>query len=35
MFYNCENLKEINMLNWDMSNITTIDYLFNGCKKLE
>ena len=43
MFQNCENIEEIDMINWDMSNLkyenqykhNPIDWLFNGCKKLK
>ena len=43
MFQNCENIEEIDMINWDMSNLkydnehkkNPIDGLFNGCKQLK
>ena len=40
MFCYCENLSEINMLNWDMSRlevkkISGINHLFDGCKSLK
>ena len=43
MFQLCENMKEINMINWDMPNLkyeneykeNSIDNLFKGCKKLK
>ncbi len=39
MFENCENINEIDMINWDMSNLkytdyNPINYLFYGCEKL-
>jgi hypothetical protein len=39
MFYNCKNINEIDMINWDMSNLkytdyNPINYLFYGCEKL-
>ena len=43
MFSYCYNIEEIDMINWDMSNlkyknkdqVNPIDDLFNGCKKLK
>ena len=39
MFRYCENLSEINMLNWDMSRLerkrSGINYLFLGCGSLK
>ena len=35
MFYNCENLKYLNILNFDSSSATNITHLFDGCKSLK
>ena len=43
MFRYCENLCEIDMINWDMRNLSmfrkskiqSINHLFDGCKKLK
>ena len=43
MFSHCYNIEEIDMINWDMSNLkyenkfkyNPIDYLFCDCKKLK
>ena len=43
MFQRCENIEEIDMINWDMSNLkyenefkeNPIECLFNNCKKLK
>ena len=44
MFQNCNSITEIDMINWDMSNLkyegeyhkdNPIDYLFDGCSKLK
>ena len=43
MFSHCYNIEEIDMINWDMSNLkyenefklNPIDYLFYDCKKLK
>ena len=34
-FYECENLKKVDISNFNLKNITNIDYLFNKCKNLE
>ena len=44
MFCDCKSITEIDMINWDMSNLkyegeyhkdNPIDYLFDGCSKLK
>ena len=36
MFYDCEGLKKINIINgWNTSNVTTMSGMFYGCKALE
>ena len=35
MFYNCENLKYLNLSNLDTSSVTNMSNLFDGCKSLK
>lgn len=34
MFYGCENLTEIDVSSFDMSNVTNVTSMFSGCKNL-
>lgn len=35
MFYNCSELRKVILDNIDLSNITSLSYMFNGCTNLE
>ena len=35
LFYGCSSLKEINLSNFNTSNVISIDYLFYDCSSLE
>ena len=34
MFYMCENVKELDVSNWNTSNVTNMIGTFYGCKKI-
>jgi len=31
MFYNCQNLTELDLSNWDVSKMTDMDHMFYNC----
>jgi surface protein len=35
MFYECKQLKSLDLSNWDVSKIEDMDYMFYNCKQLE